>query len=82
MEEQRQKFTISTVNKSFTKEFFLGLASGLMDKKGKLVNLISSITQPTSENLKISYSNQKTPYFSFIREMKRVSDRVDGDYWN
>lgn len=54
-----------------------GLASGLMDEKNKLVILISSLTQSTRENLKIRYKNQKIPYFTFIQEMKLVSDKVD-----
>lgn len=54
-----------------------GLASGLMNEKKKLVILISSLTQTTREKLKVRYRNEKISYFSFIHEMKRVSDKVD-----
>lgn len=54
-----------------------GLAYGLMDDKEKLVILISSLSQSTFDNLKVRYKNEKISFFSFIHEMKRVSDKID-----
>ena len=53
-----------------------GIAFLLMDKKKQLVVLISALTQSTRDNLKVRYKNQKVSYFSFIHEMKTVSDKV------
>ena len=54
-----------------------GLALGLLDERNKLMALSSQLAQSTRDSLKIRYNNQKIPYFTFIQEMKRVSDRVD-----
>lgn len=54
-----------------------GLAHGLLDEKKKLLILVSSLTQSTRDNLKVRYKNEKISYFSFIHEMKRVSDKID-----
>lgn len=69
-EEMRQ-----SSNKSTPK--IRGIAFLLLDKKKQLLVLISALTQSTREKLKVRYKNQKVSYFSFVQEMKTVSDKVD-----
>lgn len=53
------------------------LALGLIDEKEKLLSLISKLSQSGRDNLRVKYKNHKVHYFTFVGEIKRMSDKVD-----
>ncbi len=54
-----------------------GMALGLTNEKEKLLSLISKMSRSNREKLRVKYKDHMVHYFTFIGEMKRMSDKVD-----